>query len=58
MNLRSLGYDPKYWKDADKFYPERFLNEKGEFSRPSFLATFGLGNTFLLLILYNLIFLL
>ncbi|XP_054278817.1 farnesoate epoxidase-like [Macrosteles quadrilineatus] len=43
MNLRSLGYDTKYWSNPEEFDPRRHLNKEGVFVKPSVLATFGGG---------------
>ncbi|KAG8245236.1 hypothetical protein J6590_005546 [Homalodisca vitripennis] len=43
LNLKSVGYDPKYWKTPEEFIPERFLNADGQYARPSNMPTFGLG---------------
>uniref|UniRef100_A0A1B6FWU3 Cytochrome P450 n=1 Tax=Cuerna arida TaxID=1464854 RepID=A0A1B6FWU3_9HEMI len=43
LNLRSVGYDPKYWKTPEEFIPERFLNADGQYTKPSNMPTFGLG---------------
>uniref|UniRef100_A0A1B6KG18 Cytochrome P450 n=1 Tax=Graphocephala atropunctata TaxID=36148 RepID=A0A1B6KG18_9HEMI len=43
MNFRCFGYDTKYWKDPEEFNPQRFLNADGQYTRPSIMPTFGLG---------------
>uniref|UniRef100_A0A1B6MFM2 Cytochrome P450 n=1 Tax=Graphocephala atropunctata TaxID=36148 RepID=A0A1B6MFM2_9HEMI len=43
LNLRAVGYDTKYWKSPEEFTPERFLNTEGQYSKPSNMPTFGLG---------------
>ena len=37
--------DPDYWKDHEKFVPERFLNSEGNFQRDERLVPFGIGET-------------
>ena len=27
MNVRAIGRDPMYWIEAEKFWPERFLDD-------------------------------
>lgn len=44
LNLRSLGYDTKYWSNPEEFDPRRHLNKEGVFVKPSVLATFGGGS--------------
>lgn len=31
FSLADINYDPKAWKNPEKFYPDRFLDESGEF---------------------------
>ena len=31
LDKLQIMHDPTYWKDAELFNPERFLNKKGEF---------------------------
>ena len=35
--------DPGYWKDHDKFVPERFIDSQGKFQRDERLIPFGIG---------------
>ncbi|XP_055483447.1 vitamin D 25-hydroxylase [Psammomys obesus] len=42
-NLYSVHFDEKYWKDPDMFYPERFLDSSGYFTRKEALIPFSLG---------------
>nr|XP_045001928.1 vitamin D 25-hydroxylase isoform X3 [Jaculus jaculus] len=42
-NLYSVHFDEKYWKDPDIFYPERFLDSSGCFSKKEALIPFSLG---------------
>ncbi|XP_054442254.1 vitamin D 25-hydroxylase isoform X1 [Pteronotus mesoamericanus] len=42
-NLYSVHFDEKYWKDPEIFYPERFLDNSGYFSKKEALVPFSLG---------------
>ncbi len=42
-DMDAVNHDPKYWKDPDTFYPERFLNEEGKFKSDPRLMPFGIG---------------
>lgn len=42
-NLYSVHFDEKYWKDPDIFYPERFLDSSGYFTRKEAFIPFSLG---------------
>uniref|UniRef100_A0A8I6GHN7 Cytochrome P450, family 2, subfamily r, polypeptide 1 n=1 Tax=Rattus norvegicus TaxID=10116 RepID=A0A8I6GHN7_RAT len=42
-NLYSVHFDEKYWKDPDMFYPERFLDSSGYFTKKEALIPFSLG---------------
>uniref|UniRef100_A0A8C5NVL9 Vitamin D 25-hydroxylase n=2 Tax=Jaculus jaculus TaxID=51337 RepID=A0A8C5NVL9_JACJA len=42
-NLYSVHFDEKYWRDPDIFYPERFLDSSGCFSKKEALIPFSLG---------------
>ncbi|XP_006507902.1 vitamin D 25-hydroxylase isoform X2 [Mus musculus] len=42
-NLYSVHFDEKYWKDPDMFYPERFLDSNGYFTKKEALIPFSLG---------------
>jgi len=44
MNVDSIHYDDKYFKDADKFVPTRFLSEEGVFKENDRNLLFGAGN--------------
>ncbi|CAL1358883.1 unnamed protein product [Linum trigynum] len=44
INAWGMGRDPKYWKDADKFMPERFANSSLDFKGQDFeYLPFGAG---------------
>ena len=38
--------DPEYWRDHDKFMPERFINDQGKFQRDERLIPFGIGENY------------
>ncbi|XP_071975281.1 vitamin D 25-hydroxylase isoform X2 [Engystomops pustulosus] len=42
-NLYSVHFDEKYWKDPDIFYPERFLDSSGQFTKKEAFVPFSLG---------------
>ncbi|XP_038621280.1 vitamin D 25-hydroxylase, partial [Tachyglossus aculeatus] len=42
-NLYSVHFDEKYWRDPDVFYPERFLDSRGQFVKNEALIPFSLG---------------
>lgn len=42
-NLYSVHFDEKYWRDPEIFYPERFLDSSGYFSKKEALVPFSLG---------------
>lgn len=42
-NLYSAHIDEKYWKDPEKFIPERFLNEDGSLRRRDAFIPFSAG---------------
>lgn len=42
-NLYSAHIDEKYWKDPEKFKPERFLNEDGSLRRRDAFIPFSAG---------------
>nr|XP_042138142.1 vitamin D 25-hydroxylase isoform X6 [Peromyscus maniculatus bairdii] len=44
-NLYSVHFDEKYWKDPDIFYPERFLDNSGCFTRKEAFIPFSLANS-------------
>lgn len=44
INAWAIGRDPKYWSEAEKFYPERFLNSSIDFRGSDFeFLPFGSG---------------
>ncbi|XP_048216619.1 vitamin D 25-hydroxylase isoform X6 [Perognathus longimembris pacificus] len=42
-NLYSVHFDEKYWRNPEVFYPERFLDSSGHFSKKEALVPFSLG---------------
>ena len=42
-NHWAVHHDPKLWETPEKFRPERFLSEKGEFIYSSSVMPFGYG---------------
>ena len=42
-NLWAVHNDPKLWKDPQKFRPERFIDEKGNFIPSNYVISFGVG---------------
>ncbi|XP_044125763.1 vitamin D 25-hydroxylase isoform X1 [Bufo gargarizans] len=42
-NLYSVHYDEKYWRDPEIFYPERFLDSAGRFTKKEAFVPFSLG---------------
>ncbi|XP_054817091.1 cytochrome P450 71D10-like [Prosopis cineraria] len=43
VNARTPGRDPKYWKEADKFQPQRFLDTSSDYNfRAWIMSTFHL----------------
>jgi len=44
VNAKSIGTDPKYWKNKNEFQPERFLDSSVDFRGQHFeLLPFGAG---------------
>ncbi|OAY32486.1 cytochrome P450 71B36 isoform X1 [Manihot esculenta] len=44
INIWAIGRDPKYWKDPEEFFPERFLDSSIEFKGQDFeFLPFGAG---------------
>ncbi|XP_039020187.1 cytochrome P450 71A9-like [Hibiscus syriacus] len=44
MDVRSIGLDPKYWKNPNEFRPERFINNIVDFKGKHFeFLPFGVG---------------
>ncbi|KAG5236181.1 cytochrome P450 [Salix suchowensis] len=44
VNVWAIGRDPKYWKDPEEFFPERFLDSSHDFNGQSFeYLPFGSG---------------
>ncbi|XP_076818420.1 cytochrome P450 2U1-like isoform X2 [Clavelina lepadiformis] len=42
-NIWAVHNDPEYWKEPEKFQPERFINDKGEFVASSHVIPFSVG---------------
>ncbi|KAE8606026.1 hypothetical protein XENTR_v10010577 [Xenopus tropicalis] len=42
-NLYSVHFDEKYWTDPEIFYPERFLDSAGQFTKKEAFVPFSLG---------------
>uniref|UniRef100_A0A6I8NYZ5 Cytochrome P450 family 2 subfamily R member 1 n=1 Tax=Ornithorhynchus anatinus TaxID=9258 RepID=A0A6I8NYZ5_ORNAN len=42
-NLYSVHFDEKYWRNPEVFYPERFLDSRGQFVKNEALIPFSLG---------------
>ena len=42
-NLWAVHNDPNLWKDPEKFLPERFLDEHGNFVSSNYVIPFGVG---------------
>ncbi|XP_038690094.1 cytochrome P450 71D9-like [Tripterygium wilfordii] len=44
VNVWAIGRDPNYWTEAERFYPERFLEKSADYKGTSFEYTpFGAG---------------
>ncbi|XP_066254630.1 uncharacterized protein [Euwallacea similis] len=43
INLHSVHHDKQFWKDPDRFRPERFLDRSGNLVNQDRVLTFGLG---------------
>ncbi|XP_076801696.1 cytochrome P450 2J6-like [Clavelina lepadiformis] len=42
-NIWAVHNDPEHWEEPEKFKPERFINEKGEFVSSSHVIPFSVG---------------
>ncbi|XP_076825448.1 cytochrome P450 2J6-like [Clavelina lepadiformis] len=42
-NIWAVHNDPDFWDEPEKFKPERFIDDKGEFVQPSHIIPFSLG---------------
>ena len=42
-NLWAVTNDPNLWKEPEKFIPERFIDEKGNFVPSNYVVSFGVG---------------
>ncbi|XP_074115598.1 methyl farnesoate epoxidase [Cotesia typhae] len=43
FNFHSANFDESCWENAEEFYPQRFLNESGQYCRKIEFFPFGLG---------------
>ena len=42
-NIWAVHHDPSIWKDPEKFCPERFLDEQGNFINSNYVIPFSIG---------------
>jgi len=42
-NIWAVHNDPKLWKDPEKFIPERFIDEQGNFFTSKYVIPFSVG---------------
>ena len=42
-NIWAVHNDPDLWKDSEKFIPERFLDERGNFISSNYVIPFSVG---------------
>ncbi|CAH1773052.1 unnamed protein product [Owenia fusiformis] len=42
-NIHAIHHDPEYWKEPDKFIPERFLDKDGKYCADERMLTFSTG---------------
>lgn len=45
MNIMSADHDEWFWKDAEKFDPDRFISADGKFVNAEKVYAFGFGNS-------------
>jgi cytochrome P450 len=53
FSVDTVHFDDDYFKESNKFNPDRFLTKDGEFTGNNRNFTFGLGKTYILFFFYK-----